>query len=101
MGLAIDITAEDIVIPEFCPLLGIRLGRNNSKVGLDSPTLDRIRPELGYVKGNVWVISHRANTLKSDATAEELETIAAFLRTLGGKHERSKDTRPNTEKPQR
>jgi len=26
----------------------------------------------GYVKGNVWVISHRANTMKSNADLDEM-----------------------------
>ena len=41
----------------------------------DSPSLDRIVPELGYVKGNIRVISNRANHLKSDATLEEHRKI--------------------------
>lgn len=50
--------------------------------GPNSPTLDRIRPDLGYVKGNVIVISGRANRIKSDATIEELRDIASFYATL-------------------
>ena len=45
-----------------------------------SPSVDRIRGELGYVRGNICVISWRANKLKADATAEELEAIAAYIR---------------------
>lgn len=53
-----------------------RGGKNNS------PSLDRIRNELGYVRGNVIVISNRANRLKSDASIEELRDIASFYATL-------------------
>ncbi len=42
----------------------------------NSPSLDRIDPTKGYVKGNVWIISHRANTIKSDASHEELKLVA-------------------------
>lgn len=46
----------------------------------DSPSLDRVIPELGYVPGNVIVISWRANNLKRDATIEELEAVIAYMR---------------------
>jgi hypothetical protein len=37
--------------------------------------LDRIDPTKGYVKGNVWIVSHRANTLKGNTTHDELKAI--------------------------
>jgi hypothetical protein len=45
-------------------------------------SLDRIVPELGYVKGNIAVISNRANSLKSNATLEELERLCAWLKSV-------------------
>ena len=39
-------------------------GRNNP----DNPSLDRVVPELGYVRGNVRVISYWANRLKCDCS---------------------------------
>ena len=47
---------------------------------MDRPSLDRIDGAKGYVKGNVRVISHRANMLKNDATIEELELVLKDLR---------------------
>lgn len=44
-----------------------------------APSIDRIIGEFGYVKGNVSVISHRANKLKSDATLEEMRLILAHM----------------------
>jgi hypothetical protein len=76
---ACTITIADIVIPDFCPLLGIKLERSMGKPGPSSPSLDKILPHLGYVPGNVWVISHRANSIKHDATPEELQKIADNL----------------------
>jgi hypothetical protein len=70
-GLDFNITKEDIVIPDICPLLG---------TPMKSPSLDRIIPEKGYIKGNVWVISNRANTLKNDATLQELELLVENLK---------------------
>jgi hypothetical protein len=79
-GFEHNITLDDINIPEFCPLLGIPLFAGQNSVCPNSPTLDRIDSAKGYVKGNVWVISYKANTIKSNATIEELEAIASKLR---------------------
>jgi hypothetical protein len=78
-GYPCTLTAEDIAIPEFCPLLGIRLERGVGKLSPASPSLDKIKPELGYVPGNVWVISFRANAIKRDATVQELQMLVAKL----------------------
>lgn len=58
---------SDIIIPETCPMLGIKLEFGFDKQGgnFNSPSLDRIIPELGYTKGNVMVISKRANMIKT------------------------------------
>jgi hypothetical protein len=78
------ISREDIVIPTHCPVLGLPLFtmKGVQGGGDNSPTLDRIRPALGYVKGNIIVISGRANRLKSDASIKELRDIASFYATL-------------------
>jgi len=79
-GLPFDLIVEDINVPRFCPALGIPLYRASGRraQGPNSPTLDRITPELGYVRGNVRVISSRANQIKSDATPAELLQVACF-----------------------
>ena len=83
-GREFTITKEDIVIPERCPLLGIPLVCHRGKGSQqgNSPSLDRIDPTKGYIKGNVWVISNRANTLKNDATLQELKTLVENLEAL-------------------
>ena len=84
-GLKFDITHKDLVIPEVCPILKIPLELQLGKGrGLhpNSPSVDRINPKLGYIKGNVRVISARANLLKSDATITELVSILEDLRKL-------------------
>lgn len=80
-NIEFSIKKSDVTIPEFCPLLGIKLesGRGVGGAKASSPSLDRIKPELGYVPGNVWVISYRANMIKSDATLEELRTLTERL----------------------
>ena len=78
------ITTADVRIPPFCPVLGIRLERARGCVADHSPTLDRIDPSLGYVPGNVAVISNRANRIKNDGTSEEHELIAQWMRAAKG-----------------
>ena len=74
-GIECDIIESDLPeIPEYCPVLPwIRL---TSEVGngrsAGSLSLDRIDSSKGYVKGNIRFISDRANTLKRDATDQEL-----------------------------
>lgn len=77
-NLPFDISIEDIYVPDVCPVLGITLeiGRDDLDT---SPSLDRLDPAKGYVKGNVNVISYRANTLKNNATSEELLKVVKWM----------------------
>lgn len=79
-GLPFDLKLADIKIPVYCPALGIPLiaGGNAHAPTDNSPSLDRIKPELGYVKGNVIVVSLRANRIKTDATLEEILKVYEF-----------------------
>ena len=77
-GLSFDKDIPSIELPDVCPVLGITLVYPNGVDGKhspSSPSLDRIRPELGYVAGNLRVISNRANTLKNNATLEEMRAV--------------------------
>lgn len=78
-GLEFSITKHDITIPEFCPYLNVKLEVNTEY----APSIDRIDSSKGYVPGNVEVISKRANTLKSNATYEELLLIAERMKPVG------------------
>jgi hypothetical protein len=78
-GVPFDLEAEDITVPTHCPALGIPLWPGVGKVSDHSPTLDRLQPAKGYVRGNVIVVSMRANRIKTDATIDELEAIASFF----------------------
>lgn len=87
-GVPFDLAADDIFIPTHCPVFGIPLrwpcdrGRGG-RARPDTASLDRIDPRKGYVRGNVEIISMRANRLKSNATAEEHERIASWMRSRG------------------
>lgn len=83
-GIPFNIELSDIQIPDVCPVLGVTLVRRLGMKGYSkyAPSLDKIQPELGYVKGNVRVISARANLLKSDALLSELELVVNDLKGL-------------------
>ena len=70
-GLPFDLCLADILIPTMCPLLGIPI-RVNARVLCDnSPSLDRVKNNLGYVRGNIAVISHAANRRKGSWSARD------------------------------
>lgn len=85
-GVPFDLKPEDINVPEFCPVLGLKLEINKGGrcFAANSPSLDRIIPELGYTKGSVEIISMRANNLKSDGTLDELRKVVAWLESKVG-----------------
>lgn len=76
LGVPFMITWQDIKIPDECPVLNITLDRC---LGQDNaPSLDRVRNSEGYVVGNVIVVSHRVNRIKSDASIDELIAISRY-----------------------
>jgi hypothetical protein len=81
-NIEFSISFSDLIVPEYCPILNIKL-RSNWGTGaggkLDSFSLDRINPDLGYIPGNVQVISHLANSMKSSATKEQLLLFADWV----------------------
>lgn len=70
------------IAPEYCPVFKTQLqwayiGDRTSTD--DRPSLDRIIPEKGYVRGNVAWMSLKANRIKSDVTEKELYAVADWL----------------------
>ena len=97
--LPFSITQDDFEIPTHCPVLGIELyhnydGKRGSRID-NSPTLDRIVPELGYVPGNVLIVSRKANLIKSNATVEEIGMVFAFYQTRIIQHNINRDNDNN------
>lgn len=85
-GLKATITPADLAWPSHCPVLGIKLDyparngmRGDQCVQPNWPSLDRWDSTKGYVPGNVFVISFRANSLKNSATYEEILKVAKYL----------------------
>lgn len=80
-NICFDIEQKDVIIPEVCPVFGLKFSFEEKEL---SPTLDRKNNSLGYVKGNVYVISKRANRIKTDATLDELEKIVSYMKQHRG-----------------
>jgi hypothetical protein len=83
-GLEFNIDITDIDVPIICPILGIPIIKEYKKgtkggPSPNSPSLDRIDNSKGYVKGNVRVISHKANTMKHNATSLDLIRFAEWV----------------------
>lgn len=80
------ITVGDFIPITHCPLLGIKLNFSATGRGFhdDSPSIDRIDPSKGYVPGNVWIISSRANRIKSNATLDELVLLVNNIMKIHG-----------------
>ena len=73
-------------VDNICPILGIpftniKQDKKSKKIG-SNPSLDRIDNTLGYIPGNIQVISWKANSMKSDATKEELIAFAKGILKL-------------------
>lgn len=86
-GIEFTLVLADTLWPEFCPVLGIKLVYERDRGGGrrpydDSPSFDRINSTLGYIPGNVLIVSNRANAIKRNASPEELRKVAKFYTDL-------------------
>jgi hypothetical protein len=79
-GIPFTITLKDIVIPEYCPVLNTPIFTIDGELCPNAPSLDKFIPELGYTPGNITVISHKANTMKNNATLEEIQLLLNWMK---------------------
>ena len=82
-GISCEITWKDIVIPKTCPVLGIEIRLGDGIY--NSPSIDRFDNSIGYTKENIKIISWRANSLKKDATFEQIESLYNWMKKELGK----------------
>lgn len=90
-GLEFDLQLEDLLpLPSHCPVFGMALNYQsddpNDPAGF---SLDRIDNLKGYVRGNVVVVSLKANKLKRDASLDDLRQLLAFYERLMPANDRS------------
>jgi hypothetical protein len=80
---------ETMEIPDYCPVLGLKLNYDGVELGCsgwtrsdNSPSIDRIDSNKGYTKDNIQILSWRANRIKNDSTPEELRKLADYMEML-------------------
>lgn len=80
-NLPFNLSEDDFEIPELCPVLGIKLefAEGEGHYTDSSPSLDKFDPSKGYTKGNVAIISMKANRMKNNATMEEVEKLLTWM----------------------
>jgi len=78
-GRIFSIGIEDVVIPDSCPVFGTKFEVGNYQT---CATLDRIDNSKGYEKGNICIISGRANRLKGDADVLDLELLLSWMKSI-------------------
>lgn len=81
-GVEFSIRPDQVPWPSdgLCPIKRVPLERNKGIVGSNSPSLDRIHSDLGYIPGNVRVLSWRMNNIKGDLTVEEAENLLLYMK---------------------
>lgn len=72
----------DIEWPTHCPILGLELNYFAEFRQENSVSFDRIDSNIGYEKGNIQILSWRANRIKNDGSAEEHRLIANYLDSI-------------------
>jgi hypothetical protein len=84
-----SVTRQEIIaeladkLPDVCPVFGIPLVYGNKNLRCDnSASVDRLDSTKPYCKGNVNIVSFRANRIKNDGTLAELKQLVAWLESL-------------------
>lgn len=81
-GWDFTLKVEDLgEIPDFCPVLGLRLEVQTGRATDNSPSLDRIDNTKPYEKGNIAIISKKANMLKGNGTIEDFERLISYMKS--------------------
>ena len=70
---------EAVEYPKVCPVLGMKLDWGMNGHQPNSPSLDKIDPTKGYIPGNVMILSHLANSMKHNATPEQLKQFSRYF----------------------
>lgn len=82
-----DLDYTDMELPKYCPILNIELSYTKNSSSYDHASVDRIDNNKGYVKGNVVVISRLANSMKNEASFEQLKMFSENILKLTNYYE--------------
>lgn len=77
------VEADFGALPTHCPVLGLELKYAKERATQGDPaiaSLDRKDNSKGYIPGNVFIVSSRANTLKGSASIAELEALLKYMK---------------------
>lgn len=79
-GVAFEICLDDLEIPVYCPVFGLKLQFNPGRRQDNSYSIDRLDNGKGYTKENSRVISWRANQYKGNLSIEEVESLLRYMK---------------------
>jgi hypothetical protein len=82
MKIPFNLKPSDIKIPALCPVLGIPIQFSDLQNRHNSPSLDRIIPELGYTPSNVIVVSWLANDIRRNFRPDDIVTVGTFYKKI-------------------
>jgi hypothetical protein len=85
-NLPFDLTIEwlETMVASHCPITlqpldWLKEQVVNGTASPNSPSIDKIKPELGYVQSNCAIISHRGNAIKSNGTIDEHRRVVQYM----------------------
>ena len=86
-NLPFTLKVQDLreIITTHCPVFDFKfeINKQNTKNNWEtSPSLDRVVPSKGYVKGNIIIVSLLANSIKSSATPTQILKVGNFYKEL-------------------
>ncbi len=97
-GIEFDIEPSDLIVPDKCPLLEIELVAGVKGNYMNTYSIDRIDSSKGYIKGNVQILSMKANNMKSSANVEELLIFSKNIILMNKEHSIVKELIENLNK---
>lgn len=81
-NIEFNLEVSDFNLPKCCPVLGVELSWGTRNQHDYSPSVDRLDPSKGYIKGNINIISEKANRIKSNASSKEIRKVADWMDSI-------------------
>lgn len=68
--------------PRDCKCCGKEIDYEHASKRSDAPSLDKVQPHKGYVRGNIAIICGKCNTQKQDCSLADLQRIIKYIRSF-------------------